>query len=107
MRLMEAAHYETFFECLSTASHSQLHKTIDQYLEENRSFIDENIISGVVNLKGMSYEDSIAQLVVVQAIYTCKILLDENTFPKDWFDLLILRNRFFIFLSSFFLNRTL
>lgn len=93
MRLMEAAHYETFFECLGMATYSQQHKSIDQYLEENRSFIDENIISGVVNLKGLSYEDSVAQFVVVQAIYACKTLLDENTFPKDWFDLLILRNR--------------
>lgn len=88
MRLMEASHYETFFECLGPNQRS-----IKHYLEENRSFIDENIINGVMSLKAMSYEDSVAQLVVIQVIYTCKILLDENTFPCDWFDLLILRNR--------------
>lgn len=88
---MDASHYETFFDCLGGFAQQ---KSIDQYLEENRSFIDENIISGIVNLKGMSYEDSVSQLVVIQAIYSCVTLLDENTFPKDWFDLLILRNRF-------------
>ena len=90
---MEASHYETFFECLNSSSY---HKSIDRFLEDNRSFIDENIISGIVNLKGMSYDDTMSQFVVIQAIYMCKNLMDESTFPKDWFDLLILRNRFLL-----------
>lgn len=91
---MDASHYEIFFQSLCNFSNN---KSIDHYsilIQENKSFIDENIISCMVNLKNMNYEDSVSQLVAIQIIYTCKTLLDESTFPKDWFDLLILRNRY-------------
>lgn len=91
MRLMDATHYEIFFQSVCEFAND---KTIECFLEENKSFIDENIINSLVNMKNMTFDDTFAQLIVMQMIFTCKSLMDENTFPKDWFDLLILRNRF-------------
>jgi hypothetical protein len=88
---MEACHYEIFFESVCDFPHE---KTVELFLEENKSFIDENIINSIVTMKNMAYDDTVSQLVVAQLIFTCKTLLDESTFPKDWFDLLILRNRY-------------
>jgi hypothetical protein len=91
MRLMDASHFEIFF--LGSAN-----QTIDQLIRNSLctvsySFIDERVNKMLIQMKSISYEDSVAQLNLVKLLYTCKCLLDEHTFPKDWFDLLILRNR--------------
>ena len=84
MRSMDAAHFETFFECLASSSGftniSQMNQI--QINSNNYSFIDDTINKRVIELKNITDENSIAQLTVVKLIYTCKTLMDETTFPK-------------------------
>jgi hypothetical protein len=93
LRLMDASHFEIFF--LTTSSS---HQTIEQLIRNslcanNYSFIDEKINKLLIQMKSISFQDSVSQLSVVRLLHTCKCLVDEQTFPKDWFDLLILRDQ--------------
>ena len=72
---MDASHFEIFFE----TSSSQL---------THSSKINDSL-----TLKNFSHDTSSTQLVVIKLLHICSSLLDETTFPKDWFDLLILRNK--------------
>ena len=57
-------------------------------------------MNDLLALKNLSNETSASQIVVIKLLHICKCLLDENTFPKDWFDLLILRNN--VLMSALF-----
>jgi hypothetical protein len=88
---MDSSHWEIYFEWAATCTPS-IYQLTQTTLMGNYSPIDESVNKSLIRLKHIKTEDSIAQLVMVKLIYTCRTLIDEATFPKDWFDLLILRN---------------
>jgi hypothetical protein len=93
MRLTDASHFEIYF--LDSASTPIDHLIRNFCLSTNQqtySVVEEQICKKLINLKNISYEDSIGQFNVIKLIYMCKTMLDAETFPRDWFDLLILRN---------------
>ena len=92
MRLMEATHFETFF--LNSASNATIDMLIKKSLSAaSYSLVEDEINKQLIQIKNISFEDSEAQLSVIKLIYTCKSMLDDDTLPKDWFDLLILRDK--------------
>jgi len=78
---MEASHFEIFFE--SSQSMSSTNGTKNHH----------SIVDIFISLKHLSHDTSACQTVVIKLLHICKCLLDDHTFPKDWFDLLILRNK--------------
>ncbi len=62
--------------------------------------IDTQVNNLLVAKKNITPTDSNSQLVLIKLLYTCEVLLSEATFPKDWFDLLILRDS--VVLSALF-----
>lgn len=88
MRVMEPSHYESLFEYAINSIES-----VENLINYCTSYIDQKIYKHLMNKKGITYDDSVAQLVLIKFIYTCETLLNETTFPADWFDLLILRNK--------------
>ena len=88
---MESSHYDIYFDwaASSTPSISQLTQTA---LLPNYSMIDETINKSIIRLKSIKNDDSLSQLIMIKLIYTCRNLIDKETYPKDWFDFLILRN---------------
>ena len=89
---MDASHFEILF--LTHVSNQAIDQLIRNSLNTNNySFIDEIVNKMLIQKKKISYEDSVSQLNVIRLLYMCKCLLDEDTFPNDWFDLLILRNQ--------------
>lgn len=88
MRLMDASHYDLLFEWSSSVANS-----IENLIQYNLSLIDHKINKFIIEKKQITYDNSVSQLVIVKLIYTCKTLLESSTFPKDWSDLLILRNK--------------
>jgi hypothetical protein len=87
MRSMDAAHFETFFECPASSSGftniTQMSQI--QINSTNYSFIDDTINKKIIELKNVTDENSISQLTMVKLIYICKTLMDETTFPKGMF----------------------
>ncbi len=71
------------------------------YTSSNSScIIDTQVNNLLVAKKNITPTDSNSQLVLIKLLYTCEVLLSEATFPKDWFDLLILRDS--VVLSALF-----
>lgn len=91
---MSATHFHEFFEySASLLSTPLLESLLSQNLSSNdSSHIDIFVDNNLIETKNISQNDSSAQLVCIKLLYTCKKLLDVSAFPKDWFDLLILRS---------------
>ena len=81
MRIMEASHFEIFFEYSSSL-----------LSDTSASFVDQKVNEMIAVLKHVSQNDTDEQLVCLKMLYTCKVLLGDPPFPTDWFDILILRN---------------
>lgn len=102
MRTMNETHFETFFDhSASLLSTPLLESLLSQNSSSNNNcLIEIKINDMLIVLKGINTSDSSAQLVCIKLLYSIKTLIDEVTFPKDWFDLLILRNS--VILSALF-----
>ncbi len=91
---MDGSHFETFFEYSASLLKTPL---LEWILEAQNSLTNNCLIEIKVNdmlitEKNIKPNDSSGQLVCIKLIYTCKMLLDQLTYPRDWFDLMILRN---------------
>ena len=84
MRSMDAAHFETFFECSASSAAFSTISQLQQWQmnANNYSLIDDTINKRIIELKQITNENSIAQLTVVKLIYICKTLMEDTTFPK-------------------------
>lgn len=100
MRLMDSSHYDLFFTSPTSFLSLPFHTTIEQFLHRTSLVlsssssinIEERVNKMLIRVKTMCEEDTLGQLAVIKLIYTCKVLLEEDTFPRDWFDLQVLRN---------------
>jgi hypothetical protein len=84
MRSMDASHFEIFFD-FSQSFNSNGNKTHNSIVEMK--------INDFMELKHLIHDASASQIIIIKLLHICKCLLDVNTFAKDWFDLLILRNK--------------
>ena len=84
MRSMEASHFEIFFDFSQSFSTNGT---------KTHNSIVEMKINDFMDLKHLIHDASASQIIIIKLLHICKCLLDVNTFPKDWFDLLILRNK--------------
>lgn len=90
---MDASHFQTFFEhSASLVKTPLLERELILDPSSNVCLIEIKINDMLIREKNIQPNDSSHQLVCLKLIYTCKMLLDEGTYPKDWFDLMILRN---------------
>ncbi len=83
---MDGSHFETLFEYSASLLIHARNSLTDNCL------IEVKVNDKLITEKNIKPNDSCSQLFCIKLIYTCKMLLDQLTFPRDWFDLLILRN---------------
>lgn len=93
-RTMDASHFQTFFEHSASLLKTPLLKR-ELILADSSStncLNEVKVNDMLIREKNIQPNNSSDQLVCIKLIYACKMLLDEATYPKDWFDLMILRN---------------
>ena len=91
---------ESHFECFFNESEKGLSTPLSESMftmnsnSEDISLIEIRVFDKMLDLKKVRPNNTSAQMVMIKILLTCKLLLDEKTFHKDWFDFLVLRNKF-------------
>lgn len=72
---------------------SNMNQSIYEFVDNCPSYIERSIYKFFVQHKEISKDNKISQLKMLKLIYLCNSLMIEEIFPKNWLELIILRNK--------------
>lgn len=88
MRLMNN---ECFDIILTTYNYPN--ESIDFLINNCCTEIERFVYGNIIKAKKINYTHKIGQFLMIKLIYVCITLMKEEIFPKNWYDLLVLRNK--------------
>lgn len=71
---------------------SNMFESIYDFVDNCSSCIERIVYKYLIQQKEITKEMKISQLKMLKLIYLCNILMIEEIFPKNWYELIILRN---------------